>query len=50
MSNDTEIKWIDLNNGEYKCPVCKSKFIYVLSIDKLIKSFPTCPICGAKMT
>ncbi len=49
MNNDSETKWVDLGDGEYKCPVCKTEFIYGLSIKKLIKYFPTCPKCGADM-
>lgn len=38
--------WIDLGNGEYKCPKCSRKFIYGLDIQTFSKYFPSCPNCG----
>lgn len=41
--------WIDLGDGEYKCPKCRSKFIFGLDIQAFTKAFPNCPRCRAKM-
>lgn len=41
--------WIDLGEGEYKCPVCKQRFIFGLDKDTMLKAFPYCPKCYAKM-
>lgn len=46
---NAKVHWIDLGDGEYKCPKCSSEFIFGLDIKTFTESFPSCPKCAAKM-
>ena len=49
MKMKDKIHWIDLGDGEYKCPKCGKEFIFGLDIQTLSRCFPYCPNCGTKM-
>lgn len=49
MNKEDKLYWLDLGDGEYKCPKCKAEFITGLDIQTFSKLFLRCPKCGAKM-
>jgi DNA-directed RNA polymerase subunit RPC12/RpoP len=46
---EDKLHWIDLGDGEYKCPKCSREFMNGLDIQTFSKYFPSCPNCGAEM-
>jgi DNA-directed RNA polymerase subunit RPC12/RpoP len=47
---EDKLHWIDLGDGEYKCPKCSREFMNGLDIQTFSKYFPSCPNCGTKMS
>ena len=44
------VGWMDLGDGEFKCPYCKSEYITGWwNLSQMTTTFPTCPRCNSNM-